>query len=74
MKKILMMILALALAFSAVFVFASCDEEETACTHADADKDHLCDSCGEAFTEDCIDHVDENADGKCEILSLYLYG
>ncbi len=66
MKKILMMILALALACSAMFVFASCDDEPVACTHADADKDHKCDSCGEDFTETCIEHVDENADGKCD--------
>lgn len=64
MKKILIMILALALACGTVFALASCDEE--VCAHIDTDADHKCDTCGDDFTAVCEDHTDKNNDGKCD--------
>lgn len=43
-----------------VTAFAACSKE---CNHADADKDHKCDSCGEVLTE-C---ADTDADHKCDV-------
>ncbi len=59
-----------------IFTLSSCG-----CNHADEDKDHLCDECGESLSEcadansdhkcdDCqktlSEHKDENADHKCD--------
>lgn len=58
MKKLIVMIVALTL----VFAFASC--QPAACTHVDADKNLVCDECGEKLP--CTDHVDENGDLVCD--------
>lgn len=65
MKKILTMILVLAMAFSSLALLASCDDEAE-CVHADLDKDHKCDECGEDYTAECVEHVDEDKNGTCD--------
>ena len=64
MKKILIMILALALACGTMFALASCDEE--VCAHIDTDEDHKCDTCGADYTAACEDHTDADKNGKCD--------
>ncbi|MBR3680657.1 MAG: hypothetical protein IKL79_01480 [Clostridia bacterium] len=58
MKKILILLLAVCLAFA----LASCKK---ACDHVDADADGACDSCGAEVPVPCT-HADENYDGACD--------
>ena len=66
MKKILTMILVLAMAVSCFALLASCGEEEIECVHADLDKNHKCDECGADYTAACTEHVDEDKSGACD--------
>ena len=68
-KKILLLMLTLALVLGTVISFTACDEEpeEPTCTaHADADKNNKCDSCGADYTAPCTEHTDENKDHNCD--------
>ena len=29
-------------------------------------KDHKCDECGEDYTAECVEHVDEDKNGTCD--------
>ena len=59
MKKILALILAVALTASSLLVLASCGT----CDHADSDGDGKCDECDAAF---CESHKDTNHDNVCD--------
>lgn len=62
MKKILIAILAICMAFS----FVSCGEDEVVCEkHVDADANSLCDVCGEAYV--CPGHADADANNTCDV-------
>ena len=62
-KKIVMLLLALALCVAPVLALTSCGGEE--CTkHVDGNDDLKCDNCGDAM--DCTEHVDADTDGKCD--------
>ena len=58
MKKILALILAVALSATCLLVLASCD-----CDHVDSDKNGKCDECDAAF---CAQHIDTNGDNVCD--------
>lgn len=70
-KRILCLILALAMMISCVAILASCGEEDTpntGCTeHVDDDKNGKCDVCGEEIIKQCNKHVDEDGDGYCDV-------
>ena len=61
-KRIITLLLALALLLTPALALTSCGGECTA--HVDADKDNKCDNCGDAL--DCTDHIDADTDGKCD--------
>ena len=74
-KRLSSWILMLALVLCFTVAFASCgyvdepaDNTPAACTHADGNKDHKCDTCGEKFTE-CSNN---NKDHKCDICGASL--
>jgi len=61
MKKIIALLLTLAM----VFAFVACS---TPCeAHVDADKDGKCDECGAEVQVPCETHKDENLDRKCDV-------
>ena len=55
LKRILMLVLALAL----VFTLFACGDKT--CKHKDEDEDGLCDDCDE-----CLECIDEDEDGLCD--------
>ena len=62
-KKLSTLLTVLALTLCLVFSFASCNLIGGECEHADNDKDHKCDECGEVLSE-CAD-ADKNH--KCDV-------
>ena len=63
-KRLICLVLALAMLLSCALVFTSCGE--TPCTeHKDLDKDGKCDVCQETVETKC-EHVDEDEDGECD--------
>ena len=68
-KKIITLLLALALCVMPLVALTSCGGD--GCTkHTDKDGDFKCDNCGEAI--DCNDHIDADVDGKCDYCSKEL--
>ena len=71
-KKLSTLLTVLALTLCLVFSFASCNLIGGECEHADNDKDHKCDECGEVLSE-CADadknhkcdYCDGNVGGEC---------
>lgn len=59
MKKILALILAIALSAACLLVLASCGD----CEHVDSNHDGKCDECEEKF---CAAHTDTDADNVCD--------
>lgn len=65
MKKLLLLILSVAMIISMLAFVTSCGGD---CTeHVDADKDGKCDECGETVEVVCTEHKDENDDVLCDI-------
>lgn len=65
-NRILVLMLAIAMAVGTLFLVSSCGEEPAGCQHKDADRDYLCDECGIEFLDECLEHTDLNKDGFCD--------
>lgn len=68
MKKVISILLVLALMATSVLTIVGCgfgDDDPTSCTtHTDANYDRICDVCGD--TLHCV-HADNDSDGQCDI-------
>ncbi len=65
-KKLICLVLAMAMLLSCGLILTSCDDEGTTCTeHKDLDKNGKCDVCQADMDAECS-HVDEDEDGECD--------
>lgn len=61
------------LALLSTLLFSCKQEPPAACTHADSDGDHLCDSCGTQLQDPaCTAHTDTNADLSCDVCGAFV--
>ncbi len=67
MKKILLLLLCLALMISTVALMTACGGDDTTCTeHTDADSNGKCDNCDATVEVKCTEHVDADSDYLCD--------
>lgn len=65
MKRIICLLLTLALTVGLAFAFISCGDDS--CQHVDSDNDGKCDNCGNSIGgDDNCQHVDNDNNGKCD--------
>ena len=65
-KKIILLILAIAMAVATVCMVSSCGKKSAGCEHKDVDRNYICDDCGIEFLDNCLEHIDSDRDGFCD--------